>query len=77
MGDMRDWSETMELHLRSVKAELEHSGVRSSWLGFPRQNGVFFLFLPRCASAFEHAGCDVWGCVGRMIICCLPVTFDY
>lgn len=28
MGDLRDWSETMELHLRSIKAELEHSGVR-------------------------------------------------
>ncbi|CAN0340384.1 unnamed protein product [Laminaria digitata] len=26
MGDLRDWSETMESHLRSVKAELEHSG---------------------------------------------------
>lgn len=27
MGDLRAWTETLELNLRSVKAELEHSKV--------------------------------------------------
>lgn len=28
LGDVRNWAETIELQLRSIKAELEHSQVR-------------------------------------------------
>lgn len=46
MGDLKDWSQTMELHLRSVKAELEHSGVRPGWQGLHCETEWrFFLYI--------------------------------
>lgn len=33
MGDLRAWTETLELNLRSVKAELEHSKVNGDGRG--------------------------------------------
>ena len=63
MGDLRDWSETMELHLRSVKAELEHSGVRlCSGGGFHRRVAFFVCFsVLRFGLLYSALSMRMWG----------------
>jgi len=50
MGDLRTWTETVELNLRSIKAELEHSKVLCGRRRFERGAGHMLSRAYLCVS---------------------------